>query len=135
MGAGQSDAPTSPIRRRVCSAEANLDRPASAASAFGCLRQSNRTHGPAASSTWTFQGDDVILTVSLGRVDGRNVVVTGSRRGVVGVWDSASTQRLATLTLDDSIDGVWAVAGADVVAALTPDGQLHMFDVTRGGHY
>ena len=42
MGAGQSDAPTSPIRRRDCSAQANLDRPASAARALGCLRQSNR---------------------------------------------------------------------------------------------
>jgi WD40 repeat protein len=74
-------------------------------------------------------GDDFVERIDLGTLAGQDVLVTGSRGGTVAIWNLATRGSLATLTLDGSIEGVWVVHGADMVAALTPDNQLHLFDL------
>jgi WD40 repeat protein len=76
-----------------------------------------------------------VVSVALGTMKGRDVLITGSEGGVLGVWDAADPkrERLAGITLDTPIKGTWAVRGADIVAAHTPDFNLHLFDVAAGG--
>lgn len=48
----------------------------------------------------------VVDAVALGRVGSRDVLVTGSKGGVLGVWGLAPAERVAVLTLDDRITDV-----------------------------
>ncbi len=45
----------------------------------------------------------VVDAVALGQVNGRDVLITGSKGGVVVVWDVAGAERVAALTLDDPV--------------------------------
>ncbi len=45
----------------------------------------------------------VVDAVALGQVNGRDVLVTGSKGGVVVVWDVSRAERVAALTLDDPV--------------------------------
>jgi hypothetical protein len=78
--------------------------------------------GPAVSAT-------VVVAVALGDFRGRSILVTGSLGGVVAVWDVNTGQRLAAVTLDSEITGVWKVQGADSVAARDKTGRLLVFDL------
>ena len=78
-------------------------------------------------------GDEVVVSLALGTLDEREVIVTGSRGGVVRVWDAGDGAHIAGITLDAGVDGVWVVQGADSVAALT-DGILHVLDIRQGAH-
>jgi hypothetical protein len=51
-----------------------------------------------------------IEAVDLGRLGDRDVLVTGSKSGVLGVWSLLPPQRLAVLTLDTPISGVRIIA-------------------------
>jgi WD40 repeat protein len=77
-------------------------------------------------------GDEVVVALALGPIHGRDVLVTGSRGGVVRVWDAAEARHVAGITLDAGVDGVWVVRNADAVAALTGDSQLHVLDLLAG---
>ena len=78
-------------------------------------------------------GDEVVDHLAIGRTGDRDVLVTGSRGGVLRLWDVATGQGLAAITLDSGLDGVWIVREAGAVAALTADAHLHAFDVRAGG--
>jgi WD40 repeat protein len=78
-------------------------------------------------------GDEVVDQLALGTLHGDDVLVTGSRGGVLRVWDPADGRRLAAITLDAGVDGVWVIRGTDAIAALTGDAHLHMLDVRAGG--
>jgi WD40 repeat protein len=78
-------------------------------------------------------GDEVVDRLALGTLHGDDVLVTGSRGGVLRVWDPADGRRVAGITLDAGIDGVWVVRGTDAVAALTGDSHLHVLDLRAGG--
>ena len=78
--------------------------------------------GPAASAT-------VVVAVALGEFHGRAILVTGSLGGVLAVWDVNTGQRIAAVTLDSEITGVWKVHGTDSVAACDKTGRLLVFDL------
>lgn len=78
-------------------------------------------------------GDEVVDQVALGTLHGDDVLVTGSRGGVLRVWGPADGRRLAAITLDAGVDGVWVVRSTDAVAALTGDSHLHVLDLRAGG--
>jgi hypothetical protein len=59
----------------------------------------------------------VIASVALGRIHDEDVLVTGSKGGVLIVWSLGSHARIAALTLDRGIDRVWVVHGANAIAA------------------
>jgi hypothetical protein len=74
-------------------------------------------------------GNEFIDALALGRIRGRDALVTGSRGGVLRLWDATEARRIAAVTLDAGVDAVWAVRGANTIAALTADFHLHFFDV------
>jgi WD40 repeat protein len=74
-------------------------------------------------------GTTRVIAVALGDLAGRAALVTGSEGGLLALWDAATTAPIARIRLDARIDTVWVVRGADVVAALTEDRVLHLFDV------
>jgi hypothetical protein len=88
-------------------------------------RTSERLDGPRT-------GDEVVVALELGALAGRDVIVTGSRGGVVRIWDLADAAQLAAITLDSGADGVWVIRDAEAVAALTGDAHLHVLDLRRG---
>lgn len=63
------------------------------------------------------EGATVITAVALGRIWDKDMLVTGSKGGVLIVWDLQKNNRVAALTLDHPIDRVWIVHGIDAVAA------------------
>lgn len=77
-------------------------------------------------------GATVVTTVALGGLAGRSVLITGSQGGVLGVRDAISNERLAGMTLDAPVKGVWVVRDADMIAALTAENDLHLFDFYPG---
>jgi hypothetical protein len=77
-------------------------------------------------------GTTVVTTVALGALAGRSVLVTGSQGGVLYVRDAISNERLAGMTLDAPVKGVWVVRGADMIAALTAENEVHLFDFYPG---
>jgi hypothetical protein len=78
-------------------------------------------------------GTSRAAAVALGVIAGRGVLITGSQRGMLTVWDAADCHRIARIRLDTGIQGVWVVRGAEVVGALTDDRVLHLFDLVHGG--
>ncbi|MCP3381239.1 caspase family protein [Bradyrhizobium sp. CCGUVB4N] len=60
----------------------------------------------------------VVTAVALGRLRGEDVMVTGSKGGILAVWALGSGKRIAGLTLDNGIDRVWVVRGTDSIAVL-----------------
>ncbi|HUG83051.1 MAG TPA: WD40 repeat domain-containing protein, partial [Euzebya sp.] len=60
-------------------------------------------------------GATVIAAVDLGRIVGRDVLVTGSKGGVLGLWGLAPPERLAVLTIDSPITDVAVEASGRVV--------------------
>jgi WD40 repeat protein len=72
-------------------------------------------------------GDSEIVAVAVGDIDGRSLLVTGSRGGRVGLWEAPSLRRVASLTLDTAIDALW-LAG-NVVIARGGDYRFHILDV------
>ena len=73
----------------------------------------------------------VITSVALGRIRGEDVLITGSKGGVLIVWGLASGTRIAALTLDKGIDRVWFVHGANVVAVRART-EIYVLDVVPG---
>ncbi len=73
----------------------------------------------------------VITSVALGRIRDKDVLVTGSKGGVLVVWGLASDARIASLTLDKSIDRVWVVHGANKVAVQAST-EIYVLDVVPG---
>jgi hypothetical protein len=75
-----------------------------------------------------------VAVVALGIIGKREVLATGSDVGVLIIWDLHIGKRLASVTLDSGIQGVWVVHGADMLGVMTRDCQLHLFDfVTISG--
>jgi WD40 repeat protein len=72
---------------------------------------------------------EFIDELAVGAVGGHDALITGSRGGVLRLWDLADARPIAEVTLDAGIEGVWAVRGANTIAAMTADFQLHLFDV------
>jgi hypothetical protein len=77
-------------------------------------------------------GAIVVKTVALGALAGHSVLITGSQGGVLDVWDTRSGERLAGMTLDAPLKEVWVVRDADMVAALTTEDDLNLFDFHTG---
>jgi hypothetical protein len=77
-------------------------------------------------------GEEVVVALALGTVHELDVLVTGSRGGVLRVRDAADGRHVAGITLDAGVDGVWVVRDAGAVAALTGDSQLHVLDLRAG---
>lgn len=73
----------------------------------------------------------VITSVALGRIRDEDVLVTGSRGGILILWGLASGTRIAALTLDKGIDCVWVVHGTDAVAARAWK-EVYVLDVLPG---
>src|SRR5262249_54536766 len=74
----------------------------------------------------------VVVAVALEHFDGRSILVTGSKGGVLAVWEADTGQRIAAVTLDSEITGVWVVRGASAVAARDKGGRLLVFDLIGG---
>ena len=72
----------------------------------------------------------IVVAVALGNFEGRSVVVTGSRGGVLAVWDARTATRITGVTLDSKIDEVWMVHGADAIAARSGNSLL-IFDLVQ----
>jgi hypothetical protein len=70
-----------------------------------------------------------VVAVALGRIAGRNVLMTGSRGGFVGVWRVETGEPLTGFTLDSGIEQVWVAHGAAAIAARTSDQALVIADV------
>jgi hypothetical protein len=70
-----------------------------------------------------------VVAVALGRIAGRNVLMTGSRGGFVGVWRVETGEPLTGFTLDSGIEQVWVAHGAAAIAARTSDHALVIADV------
>ena len=73
----------------------------------------------------------VIASVALGRIHDEDVLVTGSKGGVLIIWSLGSHARIAALTLDRGIDRVWVVHGADAIAARAAS-DVYVLDVVPG---
>jgi hypothetical protein len=73
----------------------------------------------------------VVTAVALGRIFDEDVLVTGSKGGVLVVSGLATHSRIAALTLDGPIERVWVVRGADSVAAKS-DTNVYVMDLLRG---
>jgi len=73
----------------------------------------------------------VITSVALGRIRDEDVLVTGSKGGVLILWSLASGKRMAKLTLDNAIDRVWVVHGANAVAVRATK-EIYVLDVAPG---
>lgn len=76
----------------------------------------------------------VITSVALGWIRDEDVLVTGSKGGVIIVWSLASGTRIASLTLDKGIEAVWVVHGADSVAARA-NKEVYVMDVLPGSEF
>lgn len=72
-------------------------------------------------------GKSEIEVVALGEFDGRPILATGSAGGAVTIWKGPSMQRLASVTLDDGVTGVWLGGGTIVVR--TSDYRFHVFGI------
>lgn len=72
-----------------------------------------------------------IGAVALGTLRKRDVIITGSEDGSLTVWDAKNSERLAAVTLDSRIKGVWVARGSELIGALTSDECLHLFDFIR----
>jgi hypothetical protein len=71
----------------------------------------------------------MVVAVALGNFRARSILVTGSLGGVLTVWEAGTGQRIAGVTLDSEITGVWAVPGDASVAARSKGGRLFVFDL------
>lgn len=65
-----------------------------------------RIEGPADEAT-------VVDAVALGSLNGRDVLLTGSKGGLLVVWGLAGAERVAALTLDDPVTDVRIEPGGD----------------------
>jgi WD40 repeat protein len=72
----------------------------------------------------------IVVAVAMGKFDGRSILVTGSRGGVLAVWEVKTGKRITGVTLDSEINGVWVVNGADAIAARSR-GRLFVFDLVQ----
>jgi hypothetical protein len=72
-------------------------------------------------------GDSDIVAVSLGESEGRLLLATASSGGAVAVWEGPAMKRLAGMTIDARINGVWLTE--NVVTVRQTDGQFHVFDL------
>lgn len=73
----------------------------------------------------------VVTSVALGTIRDEDILVTGSKGGVLVVWNLTAGTRIAALTLDHRIDRVWVVRGAEAVAARAGD-RLFVLEVKAG---
>jgi hypothetical protein len=70
-----------------------------------------------------------VAAVALGDVCGSPLLATGGEGGGIALWDLRHERRLAGITLDTGITGLWLLPGDDVLVAKTADGILHLFDI------
>jgi Caspase domain len=71
-------------------------------------------------------GASDIVAVALGESDARPLLATASSGGAVTVWEGPTMTRLASMTVDSGVRGVWFGGQALVVYV---DLQFHVFDL------
>jgi hypothetical protein len=72
-------------------------------------------------------GKSEIVAVALGEADGHCLLATGSAGGAVTIWQGPEMTRVASITLDDAVSGIWLAR--DVVVARVSGDRFHVFDL------